>query len=79
MIHVNAREARERLAELLSAAQSGQTVDVTRRGKTVAMIVPPAASKHTRLPDLAEFRASLGKARRRSRATIEVLRDDDRY
>ena len=79
MIHVNVREARQRLAELLSAAQSGQTVEVTRNGKTVARIVPPAPDEHLQLPDLAEFRASVGKVRRRTKSAISVLRDGDRY
>lgn len=79
MIRVNVRETRKRLAELLSAAQSGQTVEVTRRGKIVARIVPPISPKHLRLPDLTEFRASLGKPRRITKRTIAVLRNLDRY
>lgn len=83
MIQVNVRDARGRFAELLSAAEAGQTVEVTRDGKAVAHIVPPparaAATAQTGLPDLTAFRASLGKPRRKSKATIETLRAQDRF
>ena len=83
MIQVNVRDARERLAELLSAAEAGQTVEVTRHGQAVAHIVPPPKSQaegHTTgLPDLAEFRRSLGKTPRKGKASIVTLREQDRY
>jgi prevent-host-death family protein len=79
MIQVNSREARRKLAELLSAAQAGQTVEVTRHGRAVARIVPPSDGQRPPLPDLAKFRASLGKSRRSSKATIDALRKQDRY
>jgi prevent-host-death family protein len=79
MIQVNSREARRKLAELLSAAEAGQTVEVTRHGRAVARIVPPSVGKRPPLPDLAKFRASLGRPRRSSKATIETLRKQDRY
>lgn len=54
---VSVREARRRLPELVEAAERGETVVVTRRGKRVARIVP--LRETLGLPDLTEFRASI--------------------
>ncbi len=59
MMHVSVREVRNRLAELISFAQSGQTIEVTRRGKTVARLVPPRPAKCRKLPDLSDFHKTL--------------------
>lgn len=59
MIQVNAREARERFAELLESARSGETIEITKRGKTVARLTPPVRKKAPPIPDMTEFHASL--------------------
>lgn len=46
------------MAELLDAAQSGESIAVTRRGVVVACLGPPSFAKRG-LPDLTDFRASL--------------------
>ena len=56
---VSLKEARRRLGELVSAAEHGESIVLTRRGKEVARIEPPAPKKGKRLPDLSDFRASL--------------------
>jgi len=38
---VNLKEARRRLSALVQAAERGESVVITRRGKEVARIVPP--------------------------------------
>ena len=40
MVTVADNEVKERLDELLTAAEGGQTVAITRNGKTVAQMVP---------------------------------------
>lgn len=72
------REARKHLSEVVEAAERGEHVMLTRRGKEVACIGPiPALAR--RLPDLSEFRASLRSAGRPLSETVVELRDSERY
>lgn len=57
MKRVTVREARDHLAELLSSAEAGQSVEITRRGQAVAKLVPIKKNKYVPLPDLTEFRS----------------------
>jgi prevent-host-death family protein len=59
MIQVSVREARQRWAKLISSAQAGETIEVTRRGKAVARIVPPQPAPRRKLPDLTAFHKTL--------------------
>jgi len=59
MIRVNVRQAREKLSDLLTEAEKGQTVAITRRGQVVAQLVPPSPAASGRFPDLTEFRKSI--------------------
>ena len=56
---VNLKDARRRLSALVTAAEHGESVIITRRGKEVARIVPPASKPLKPFPDLAAFRASI--------------------
>lgn len=58
-IKVSAKEARERLSELLDRATRGEEVVILRHGKPVVRLAPLRAAKAARQPDLREFRASL--------------------
>lgn len=59
MHEVNAREARSRLSELLTEAEHGEVISITRRGREVARLVPPEAPGGEGFPDLTEFRRSI--------------------
>jgi prevent-host-death family protein len=60
MINVNAREARTKLSDLLTEAEHGETITITRRGQVVAQLVPPPPPQESgRFPDLTEFRNSI--------------------
>jgi prevent-host-death family protein len=59
MTSVNLKEARKRLGELVGAAERGETILITRRGRRVARLVPASAKSPGPLPDLAGFRAAL--------------------
>jgi prevent-host-death family protein len=80
MIKVNAREVRQKLSELLTEAQRGNTVIITRRGEVVAQLVPPPAEKKP-FPDLSEFRASIRVKPGAPTAAqlIRELRDEERF
>lgn len=57
---IGLEEARKRLSDLVRAAEHGETVTLTRRGKPVVRLVPPATrSTHKKAPDLTEYRAWL--------------------
>lgn len=71
MRSINIREARKRLSELLRAAEQGESILLTRRGKDVARIVTAGGKPCRGLPDLDAFRKSL-KVKGRS-LTDELL------
>lgn len=59
MTRVTMKEARKRLSDLVHAAERGESIIITRRGRKVALIVPPERHGAGGLPDLTDFRASL--------------------
>ena len=77
---VTSRQARQKFAELLDTACKGETIRVTRRGREVCRISPPA-DRPVPLPDLTEFRNSLKdkiKGKPLSQTVIE-MRDEERF
>jgi len=57
------KDARARLSDLIRAVEHGESVTITKRGKTVARIIPPdMAPAAKKAPDLSAFRASLKAA-----------------
>lgn len=53
-------EAKNRLSELINRVQAGEEIAITRRGKVVARLVPPAAeaAQQRALDAVASLRAS---------------------
>ena len=76
---VGLSEARKRLSELVRAAERGESVTITRRGKEVARIVPAAQKPLKPLPDLAEFRASIRVKGKPLSQTVIDMRAEERY
>lgn len=62
MRSINIREAREKLGDLVDAAEHGEPILITRRGKAVARLEPVGSPPTGPLPDLSEFRASIKAA-----------------
>ena len=56
---VNMREARRRFSDLVSAAERGESTDITKRGRLVARVEPVVAVTRRKLPNLSKFRASI--------------------
>jgi prevent-host-death family protein len=81
MTHVGAFHAKTHLAELLARVEKGEKVMITRRGKPVAMLIPPAPETVT---DVAKNVKEMLELRRRSGPvlgnglTIQQLRDEGR-
>jgi len=76
----NIKQAKAKLSELVSRAESGETVTITRRGRTVAQITAtPPSRKPIDLCLLSEFRSRLPETRQGSQSLIQELRDQERY
>jgi len=80
MIRVNTRQARIKLSDLLTEAEHGETIAITRRGQVVAQLVPPPPQEPGRFPDLTEFRNSIKVKPGTPSGTelIRNMRDEDR-
>jgi prevent-host-death family protein len=76
---VSMKDARKRLAELVRAAERGESVTITRRGKEVARLVPAEREAAKSLPDLAEFRASIKVKGKPLSQTVIDMRAEERY
>ena len=76
MKSVSIKDARQHLAELVDSASRGSATVITRRGKQVAILAPMPSESSTSLPDLAEFRRSIGvKGKSLSSAVVENRRN----
>jgi len=81
MLRVTLKDARRRLGELVDAAEHGETIQITRRGRVVAQL-RPAQSKGkgaARLPDLSEFRKEISIKGKPLSATVVQLRAEGRF
>jgi prevent-host-death family protein len=71
------KDARRRFSALVKAAERGQTVTITRRGRKVARLVPAEASPSKGLPDLTEFRKSIKiKGKPLSQVVIDMRKEE---
>lgn len=80
MKHVNLADAKARLSELVDLAEAGETVEIIRRGKPAARLVPPAPAK--KKVDVAALRALARRIRTQPVSAgkfIREMRDSDRY
>jgi prevent-host-death family protein len=79
MTTVGSYEAKTHLPELLERVAKGERVVITRRGKPVAMLVPPPAEKNDVRRVIEEFKAYTKQhARTLSRLTYRDLIDEGR-
>lgn len=68
-IEVGAFEAKNRLSELLRAAEAGRSIVITRRGRPVARLIPAADD---RLEDLVELKAAFQALRNEIDGLVDV-------
>jgi prevent-host-death family protein len=76
---VSIKEARRRLADLIRAAEHGETTVITRRGKTVARIAPADKGPAKRFPDMTEFRKSIKVRGKPMSQVVADMRREARY
>jgi prevent-host-death family protein len=75
---VGAFEAKTRLSELLDRVAHGETIQITKRGRPVALLTPPASAQTPDLErvaaDIREFR----KGRKLGRISLRTLIEEGR-
>jgi len=76
---VNLKQARERLGDLVDAAERGESTLITRRGKRAARIVPVEDAHQHRLPDLSKFRTTVTIKGAKLSKTVIAQRQKGRY
>ncbi len=79
MNSVNLKQARMRLGGLVEAAERGETVIITRRGRQVARLVAAQEKPLRGLPNLTKFRSSLAIKGRRLTNELLALRHEERH
>ncbi len=72
-MEVTTAEAKKHLSALLKRVEGGERITITRYGKPVAILNPPAAP----MPSMAEFRAAHGRTAASPLNALLDLRDDD--
>ena len=78
MRSVTAREANQSFSRILSEAEAGEEIVITRRGKVVARLMPPETTP-PEFPDLTEFRASIKLQGESLSRTVVQERREARY
>jgi prevent-host-death family protein len=80
MKHVSLADAKARFSELVSQAESGQSIEITKRGKVVARLVPAQPQKQPL--DIERLRQHLKTMPFQDEPAgefIRKMRDDERY
>jgi prevent-host-death family protein len=75
---VSLKDARRRLGALVKAAERGQCVTITRRGRRVARLVPAEVAPAKGLPDLTEFRKSIKVRGKSLTEELLAMRNEER-
>ena len=76
---ITAREARKTLSTLLTEAENGHVISITRRGHEVARLVPPDMAENINFPNMSEFRNSIKLKGKATSELIIEMRNEERY
>lgn len=80
MRHVSLAEAKARLSQLVNQAQEGEIIEITRRGKVVARLVPAEVSRPMiDIEALKRHQASLGGPRESTEDALRAWKGESRY
>ena len=77
---INLADAKAHLSELIDRVQAGETIEITRRGKSVARLI--AASTPRKQIDAALLRSLTDSMPAQHQSAVDLvrsMRDDDRY
>ena len=76
---VNLADAKAHLSELVDRVQAGETIEIRRRGKTVARLsAAPCPRKKVNLQRLREVTSAI-REQSNSAKLVREMRDSDRY
>lgn len=81
MREMTVRQANQNFSQVISAAEGGETIVITKNGKAVAKITPQAADR-TSDPEWQMAFAALRKSLRAKKATgyrVGTITEDDKY
>lgn len=80
MDRVSLADAKARLSELVDRVERGDSVDITRRGKLVARLTPPAEARKKVDPTaLKALTDSMPFCEQGAGDFVRAMRDSDRY
>ena len=80
MKHVSLADAKAHLSELVSQAEEGETIQITRRGKVVACLVPAETDRpKIDIEALKRHQASLGGPRENTEDALRGWKDEAKY
>jgi prevent-host-death family protein len=80
MTRISLAEAKSHFSALIARAEAGETIIITRRGKTVATLAPPEPSAQP--IDVNALRAATASIRPQpvgAGELVRAMRDSDRY
>lgn len=72
MIRISLADAKARLSEIVDRVEAGESIEITRRGKTAARLVPPVPEKKP--VDVAALRLAASKIPYQHESGAEVIR-----
>jgi prevent-host-death family protein len=76
----NIADAKAHFSELVDRAEAGETVEIMRRGKPVARLMPPAkVLKKFDFEEMQRFTAGMTPQKQGAAAFIREMRDSERY
>lgn len=77
MHSVSIKEARENLKAIIDRVAAGERINILRRSKVVAQLVPPEPERSRRAPSMAAFRKTIKvKGKPMSQEIIDARREE---
>jgi prevent-host-death family protein len=75
---IGAFEAKTHLSELLDRVARGETIQITKRGRPVALLTPPAVDQVTDLKQVVAELRQMRKGRKLGRTSLHTLIEEGR-
>jgi len=77
---ISLADAKARLSELVNQAEEGEIIEITRRGKVVARLVPAEIVRpKIDIESLKRHQASLGGPRENTDEALRAWKDESKY
>lgn len=82
MERINLADAKARLSEIVDRVEAGESIEIVRRGKPAARLLPPAAEREWRPIDvdmLERLQAKMPMQQEPAGEFVRRMREDARY